>query len=188
MKAVQLLGFSPRMGATVAAVFCGLLLSALCLEAQIPVVKRAGSASAAHVSTSGTSAVARSLANDSAAVAATVERFHRALAEGDSATALSLLAEDAIILESGGVETKEEYRGHHLPGDIAFARAVRSERGPMRVVVRGDAAWATSTSTVRGEYQGRQINSQGAELMVLTRVADDWRISAIHWSSRTLRQ
>lgn len=125
---------------------------------------------------------------DSAAVAATVDRFHRALAEGDSATALNLLTEDAIILESGGVETREEYRGHHLPGDIAFAQAVRTERSPMRVVVRGDAAWATSTSTVRGEYRGRQINSQGAELMVLTRTPEGWRISAIHWSSRQLRQ
>lgn len=125
---------------------------------------------------------------DSAAVAATVERFHRALAEGDSVTALGLLAQDAIILESGGVETKEEYRGHHLPGDIAFARAVRTERSPMRVVVRGDVAWATSTSTARGEYRERQINSQGAELMVLTRASEGWRISAIHWSSRALRQ
>jgi ketosteroid isomerase-like protein len=127
------------------------------------------------------------MAPDSAAIAATVDRYHTALATGDSLAALQLLTEDALILESGGIETKEEYRSHHLPADIAFARAVPRERGPIHVTVRGDVAWAASSSTTRGEYQGRAINSAGAELMVLVRTADGWRISAIHWSSRTLR-
>jgi uncharacterized GH25 family protein/ketosteroid isomerase-like protein len=124
---------------------------------------------------------------DSAAVAEVVHRFHGALESGDSATALSLLAEDAVIQESGGVETRAEYRGHHLPGDIEFARAVRSERGPVRVRVAGDAAWASSTSTTQGEFRGRAINSAGAELMVLVRTPQGWRIAAIHWSSRARR-
>lgn len=124
---------------------------------------------------------------DSAAVAAVIERYHRALADGDSTAALALLAEDAVILESGGRETRAEYRSHHLPGDITFARAVRSERGPAAITVLGDVAWAASTSTTQGEYNGRQINSSGAELMVLTRTGDGWKIRAIHWSSRTRR-
>lgn len=129
-------------------------------------------------------------ASDSGSVARTVGRFHEALAAGDSATALALLAPDATILESGGVETRDEYRGHHLPGDIGFARAVKSERGPVRVIMRGDVAWAMSTSTTRGEFSGRTINSAGAELMVLTRdtaAPDGWRIRAVHWSSRARR-
>lgn len=125
--------------------------------------------------------------SDSAAVARSVDRFHQALATGDSATALALLAPDAVILESGGVETRAEYRGHHLPGDIAFARAVPRQRSEIRVRVEGNAAWATSTSTVQGEFRGRQINSQGAQLMVLRRTADGWRIAAVHWSSRARR-
>ena len=127
------------------------------------------------------------MANDSAAVVAVVERYNEALARGDSATALSLLAPDAVILESGGVETREEYRSHHLPADIAFARAVRRERGPVRVAIQGDVAWVSSTSTSQGEYGGRTVNSAGAELMVLSRESDGWRIRAIHWSSRALR-
>ncbi len=124
---------------------------------------------------------------DSAAVAMTVDRYHAALGSGDSTAALALLAPRAVILESGGVETREEYRAHHLPGDIAFARAVKSVRGPVRVVVRGDVAWASSTSTTQGEFRGRAINSAGAELMVLTREPSGWKISAIHWSSRNRR-
>ncbi|GLC28156.1 DUF4198 domain-containing protein [Roseisolibacter agri] len=128
---------------------------------------------------------------DSAEVARTVTRFHEALASGDSAAALALLAPDVVILESGGMETREEYQGHHLPGDIAFARAVKAARGPVRVSVRGDVAWASSTSVTQGEYRGRSVNSAGAELMVLTRAAagaTGWRIAAIHWSSRARRQ
>lgn len=124
---------------------------------------------------------------DSAAVAAVVDGFHRALSQGDSTRVLSLLAEDAVIMESGGVETRAEYRGHHLPGDIAFARAVASQRSAVRVRVRGDVAWASSTSTTQGQYRDRQINSAGAELMVLVRTPAGWRISAIHWSSRARR-
>jgi ketosteroid isomerase-like protein len=124
---------------------------------------------------------------DSADVAATVQAYDRALSTGDSTAALALLAPDAVILESGGIETREEYRSHHLPGDIAFARGVPSQGGPVTVRVRGDVAWAWSTSTTQGEFRGRQINSSGAELMVLTRTAAGWKIAAIHWSSRTRR-
>lgn len=126
--------------------------------------------------------------SDSAAVVATVDAYHHALSSGDSAAALALLAADAVILESGGVETRAEYRGHHLPGDIEFARAVPSVRTSARVVVQGDIAWAWSTSTTQGEFRSRAINSQGAELMVLSRDPSGWKIRAIHWSSRNRRQ
>ncbi len=124
---------------------------------------------------------------DSAAVAAAVERYHTALASGDSVAALALLAPDAVVLESGGQESLAEYRSHHLPADIGFARAVPSTRSAFRVVVAGDVAWVTSTSETRGEYRGRAINSRGAELMVLTRSEAGWLIRAIHWSSRAAR-
>jgi uncharacterized protein (TIGR02246 family) len=127
-------------------------------------------------------------AGDSAAVAQVVRRFHEALVAGDSAAALALLAPDVVVLESGGVETRDDYRAHHLPADIEFARAVPSTPAPVRVTVQGDVAWATSTSTTQGEFRGRAINSAGAELMVLARTAGGgWTIRAIHWSSRTRR-
>ncbi len=125
--------------------------------------------------------------SDSAAAIGIVERFHRALAAGDSATALSLLAPNAVILESGNLETLAEYRKHHLPADITFARAVPSTRELVRAVVQGNAAWVTSTSTTRGTYRDRAVDSAGAELMVLTLEPDGWRISAVHWSSKARR-
>lgn len=127
---------------------------------------------------------AGSTADDSAAVVATIERFHAALSAGDTIAARELLTDDATILESGGVETKAEYLSHHLPGDIAFARAVPRERGEIDVHLRGDVAWASSTSSVQGRFRDRDIDSMSAELMVLERGPEGWRIAAIHWSSR----
>ena len=126
--------------------------------------------------------------SDSMAVAGVVDRYHHALAAGDSAAALALLSPNATILESGGVESLPEYRSHHLPADIAFARAVKGTRSPVRVTVRGDVAWTSATSTTRGKYRGKTVNSTGAESMVLIRSDDGWTISAIHWSSRDRSQ
>jgi ketosteroid isomerase-like protein len=124
---------------------------------------------------------------DSSAVAETVHRFHAALAAGDSLAAMNLLTPGVVVLESGDVETRAEYRSHHLAADIEFARSVRSEQGPIKVRVAGNAAWASSTSSTQGEFRGRAINSAGAELMVLVRTPAGWRIDAIHWSSHTRR-
>jgi ketosteroid isomerase-like protein len=124
---------------------------------------------------------------DSADVVAVADRFHAALAAGDSATALALLADDAVILESGARQTKQEYREHHLPADISFARAMRSQRAPLAVTVKGDVAWTSGTSTTTGDYGGRAVNSSGVESMVLVRTGQGWRIAAIHWSSRQRR-
>lgn len=116
--------------------------------------------------------------------ARTVEAFHAALSAGDSAAALRLLADDVVILESGSRESLAEYRAHHLPGDLRFARAVPSKRAPVQVTVVGDVAWAVGTSETSGTLEGRAINSLGVELMVLTRTGAGWKIRAIHWSSR----
>lgn len=125
--------------------------------------------------------------DDSAAVITVVEGFHGALAAGDSTRALAFLADDVTILESGGVEDKDHYRSGHLAGDMRFAQALPRERGEIRVTVVGETAWAHSTHTTEGKMGDREINSQGAELVVLTRDRGTWKIRAIHWSSRTRR-
>ena len=126
-------------------------------------------------------------AGDSSEVAAVAEQFDALMAAGDSAGVLALLADDAIILEAGGMETRAEFRAHHLPADIEFARAVKSHQNPIQVRVQGNVAWASSTTNVEGEMRGRAINSVSAELMVMSRESGGWKIRAIHWSSRSRR-
>ncbi len=130
----------------------------------------------------------RSPAHDSADVAAVRTSFQQALATGDTVAVMRLLSPDVRILESGGSQTREEYRAEHLASDIAFAKAVPSATTAMRVVVLGDVAWISATSTTTGQFNSRPVNSLGAELMVLRRVAGadgrHWVIEAVHWSSR----
>ncbi len=125
---------------------------------------------------------------DSAEVTAAVEKFHAALRKGDANAAMELLAPDAIILESGSAETRAEYEEHHLAEDIVFSRAVPSTRSTIAVHIEGNGAWITSTSIVRGNFNGREVNSAGTELMVLTKSPAGWRIRAIHWSNRKTNQ
>ncbi len=121
--------------------------------------------------------------SDSAAVAATVARFHEALAAGDSTTVAELLAPDVQIIEGGGIETRHEYLAHHFHGDVAFLKALTREPGTAHLAVAGDAAWVASTSRLHGAYRDRDIDLNSAELMVLRRTDAGWRITAVHWSS-----
>ncbi|HEU4430074.1 MAG TPA: nuclear transport factor 2 family protein [Myxococcota bacterium] len=120
---------------------------------------------------------------DAPAPADVVAAFHAALAAGDAAAAEALLAPDAIVLESGHVESRSAYVAGHLAADIEFARAVAAKRSDVRVVQEGDVAWVSASSRAEGSFRGRAIRSRGAELIVLARGAQGWRIRAIHWSS-----
>jgi ketosteroid isomerase-like protein len=118
---------------------------------------------------------------------ATVIAFHAALTRGDTAEALSLLAEDALIFESGSVErSRAEYGSHHLAADAEFSAAVRRTLVDRSVVHQGDVAWVMTIETVAGTFRGRAINSRSLETMALRRVDGVWRIVHIHWSSANL--
>lgn len=114
----------------------------------------------------------------------TVTAFHAALANGDRATALGLLADDVVIFESGGVESsRAEYASHHLEADAAFSAAV-----PRTLISRtqgetADSAWVLSVEAINGTFRGRAIDSRSVETMLLRRVEGHWRIAHIHWSS-----
>lgn len=127
---------------------------------------------------------APSTASDSAQVATLVHDFHAALEQGDSSAALALLAPDVVIVESGDVETLADYRAHHLPADIAFAKAIKASRKARGVTIVGDLAYSVATSVTTGTYRDRAVDSQGAELIVARRTGGRWKITAIHWSSR----
>lgn len=122
------------------------------------------------------------------AAAAVVDAFHAALAGVDNGRAAALLADDALIYESGGAErSKAEYASHHLAADAAFTKAVR------RTVIRrtghanDEFAWVATESTSSGTYKNRAIKSNSTETMVLRRTGADWRIVHIHWSSGSSR-
>lgn len=140
----------------------------------------------AHGNNASAPAAPAAPAEVSAAVA-TVNAFHAALASGDTAAALALMTEDALIFESGGVERgRAEYAGHHLKADAAFSAATRRTLVSRSEGQSGDAAWVTSVETVTGTFRSRTINSRSVETMLLRRVEGRWLIAHIHWSSADL--
>jgi len=126
--------------------------------------------------------------SSTAAALAAAARFHDLLEHGDSAGAARLLAPDAIVLESGELETRAEYIAHHLGADIEFARAVPSKRTIVETRRDGNVVWVVATSISKGRFGDRQIDSRGAELMVLSKSGAGWLIRTIHWSSRRAPQ
>jgi len=114
-----------------------------------------------------------------------VRAFYVALAAGDSAAALEMLAPDAVVLEVGGVEaSRDEYASHHLRSDIAFISSVTREVTREFSGMEGDIAWVLGEASVRGTFRGRPVDSVVAETMILRRTPSGWRIMHIHWSSR----
>jgi ketosteroid isomerase-like protein len=125
----------------------------------------------------------RDPAADSVAIIRVASRFHAALENGDTTTIKQLLAPDLQVLEGGEVETRAEYLAHHLAADIEFAKSVRSESRLTSFSREGSVAWLVSTSSARGTFRGRPVNSLGAELMILSKARSGWQIRAVHWSS-----
>jgi ketosteroid isomerase-like protein len=125
-------------------------------------------------------------APNAAEVTAVVESFYSAIKKGDEAAAMSLIAPDAVFLESGRLETRDEYEKNHLPADIDFEGQVTGKRGPMQVTFEGNTAWVIATTEYNGTFDGSPVNFVSAQLVVLTRDSGNWRIRTIHWSSRRL--
>ena len=116
----------------------------------------------------------------------TVRAFHAALEAGDSTAALTFLGPEVKIFEGGGMESsRNEYRSHHLGADMAFARNVTREVTAIDAGESGDMAWVLSITTTTGTVRGREINTRGTETMILRKAGGGWRITHIHWSSRS---
>ena len=119
-----------------------------------------------------------------AAINGTVAAYHAALKAGDAAAAMKLIADDAIFLESGAIETREQYEKNHLPEDIRFEKTVNSSWRTYRSTRNGDTAWVISTGELVGTFDEKPVNLVVVELTVLTRQSGQWKIRSVEWSSR----
>lgn len=115
----------------------------------------------------------------------TVAAFHQALATGKTDEATVLLSPTIKIFESGYVErSREEYAGHHLPGDVAFAKATSAAVLHQNEIIKGDIAVVTRETETKGKFKGVNVHSFGTETAVLEKQGDKWIITHVHWSSR----
>lgn len=122
------------------------------------------------------------------AAAATVDKFHAALRRGDTGSAAALLADDALIFESGGVErSRAEYVAHHLPADAEFSKMVSTAISRRAGGSNGILAWISSEGRTTGTYKGKAVDLATTETMILQRKRNMWKIVHIHWSSSAKR-
>lgn len=115
----------------------------------------------------------------------TVASFHEALTAGKTEEATVLLSPTIQIFESGYVErSRDEYAGHHLPGDIAFAKATSQSVLRQNERIEGNIAVVTRETETKGKFKGANVHSFGTETAVLVKQGDKWLITHVHWSSR----
>lgn len=129
-----------------------------------------------------------SKATDEADIKAAIESFYAAMKTGDTTAAMAMLAPDAMFVESGRLETRQQYEENHLPSDIDFEKQITGKRGPWRITTNGDTAWGIASTTYdEGTFNGRDVNFVSRQLAVVTRGEDGkWLIRSIHWSSMPL--
>jgi ketosteroid isomerase-like protein len=114
-----------------------------------------------------------------------VEEFSTALQAGDLARAGSLLADEVLILESGGAErSRDEYLGGHAGHDAEFLKTAHVQLIHRTARTEGDLAWVGTESELHAAKDGKPLTLLSTETMVLKSTPDGWRIVHIHWSSR----
>lgn len=111
--------------------------------------------------------------------------FHAALGSGDKARATELLATDVTIYESGYVErSRAEYAGHHLPEDIAFAKAASRKVLQTSERIEGKLAMIWQETETKARLKNKDVHILGTETSLLEKQDGQWRIVHVHWSSR----
>ena len=135
----------------------------------------------------GFAAHAQGSATDSAAVLAVLDQYGAAMSAGDSARAVSLLADDLLVIEAGSIQTRAEYLSHHLGADMKASAGAKGERTVVNVSVAGNVAYIVTKTVRPGTGAEGSTGSELAELMVLGKTASGWKIKAVHWSSRRRR-
>jgi|GEM_PF-199558 len=107
-----------------------------------------------------------------------------AIANGDIKSLRSLVSPDVLIFESGGMESSlAEYEGHHMPADMAFMKAMQREVTSQKVLDLGESVTVATRSRVHGMYKDKSVDLKSTETLVMKKVAGQWKIIHIHWSS-----
>ena len=116
---------------------------------------------------------------------AVIEQFSSALKTGDLKRAGEVLADDVVILESGGAEhSREEYLGGHAKDDAAFLKDAHVQVTRRIARAEGSLVWVATESELHATDKGQPLTLLSTETMVVRKTATGWRIVHIHWSSQ----
>lgn len=124
-----------------------------------------------------------------APVIATADRFAAAIKAADFDTVRTLLDDDVLILESGGVERSlDEYLGHHAIADAAFLAGATVKVTRRAGDVQGASAWLATESEITPAAGSHAKPLLSTETLVMRKAGNAWRIVHVHWSSRPKKE
>lgn len=156
------------------------LLALACLGA-VPATGQAQSAAAKPPTANG--GAIQDAARDVAMIKSIVNDFHRALEENYRQGVLNLLEDRVIIFEGGFIDAGQiQYDEQHLGEDLAYSATMRYQLIHREAYVSGDLGYVISQGRSVGRFQGRQMQYNGTETMILRRGPAGWKIAHIHWS------
>ncbi|MCF7220407.1 YybH family protein [Marilutibacter chinensis] len=116
------------------------------------------------------------------------DAFSDALKAGDLERVGDFLAEDVLILESGGSErTREEYLHGHAGHDAAFLKDAQVRLLHRTVRTSEHMVWIGSEREVHATRDGKPMTLLSTETLVFGDTPRGWKIVHIHWSSRPLK-
>ena len=134
-----------------------------------------------------TTSAQTSVAAEAVEAVAVLERFSRALAEGNVDAAGAELDPGVLILESGGAErSRDEYLSGHAKSDAAFLKTAHVTLKRRHADGAGDVVWVASESEIHATKDGKPLAIASTETAVVKKTAAGWRIVHLHWSSRRL--
>jgi ketosteroid isomerase-like protein len=144
-----------------------------------------GARAAAHEPTAAVAATDSDIESAAADAVRVVDAFGEALKANRIEEASRLLAEDVLVLESGGAErSRAQYLAEHAGADAAYLQGAEQRVTARRARVLGELAWVGTETRTTTRKDGKPRTSLGTETMVLRRTGAGWRIVHIHWSSR----
>jgi ketosteroid isomerase-like protein len=113
-----------------------------------------------------------------------VDAYREAVKRGDRAGVVAELAADLVIYEQGFEEHgRDAYVEHALGNDLTFASMVQREQLGREAWEDGNVAWVLVRSVDRGDFDGRKLELENTETLLLRRTDAGWKIVHIHRSA-----
>ncbi|MDR7133922.1 ketosteroid isomerase-like protein [Lysobacter niastensis] len=113
-----------------------------------------------------------------------VDTFLTALAGGRLEAARQLMTPDAMVLANGHVlGDRDTYINGAAKGDAVALGTVEHKLLRRDVKAGANLGWVVSESSLRYPNNASAVEVM-TETMLLTRTADGWKITHIHWSGR----
>ena len=113
-----------------------------------------------------------------------IDDFHQSLKKRDSALALSVLARDVVVFESGRSDPgRDDYAVSHLALDLKLATQAEWTLVNRRFGGSDKESWVLSAYQVKGRVDGVPVNRVYLETAIVRNIGGMNRIIHLHWSS-----